>query len=353
MKRLIMLLFVLAAGAVFSGCDDKEDDTASKFNVLAERVNKDNAEAMNVIVMVEASSDVEWTASVPEADRRWLTLEKDSGTGIGRIIFSLSENEQIDSRSTSISVVGRSTRSGREFSAPAVVVTQLGAAPSILIEPTGSAGLSSDAVEAYTIEVTANLEWRAEVEIVSGEPGWASVVSPAQSLTGSGQAVFSIAENTTEEARVATLRVVSATDPELFGELTVTQLRAPAQYNLTIAGMDGTLPLGNASLLIAPASGENLTRSGSIAVIDSNTSISYDEALPAGEYTLVSVTPEGSSSIYLGGRFTIGEESVCTEMEHWYAAFESFGGESAEHPIRIAKPAHLSGLAAAVNEGTD
>lgn len=137
MKRLIMLLFVLAAGAVFTGCDDTEDDAASKFNVLAERVNKDNAEAVNVIVMVEASSDVEWTASVPEADRDWLTLEKDSGTGIGRIIFSLSENGEIDSRSTSISVTGRSTRSGREFSAPAVVVTQLGAAPSILIEPHG------------------------------------------------------------------------------------------------------------------------------------------------------------------------------------------------------------------------
>lgn len=100
-------------------------------------MNKDNAEAMNVIVMVEASSDVEWKASVPEADRSWLTLEKDSGTGIGRIIFSLSENETIDTRSTSISVTGRSTRSGREFSAPAVVVTQLGAAPSILIEPCG------------------------------------------------------------------------------------------------------------------------------------------------------------------------------------------------------------------------
>lgn len=115
MKRLIMLLFVLAAGAVFSGCDDKEDDTASKFNVLAERVNKDNAEAMNVIVMVEASSDVEWTASVPEADRRWLTLEKDSGTGIGRIIFRFRRmNRPIPVR-LSISVVGRSTRSGREF----------------------------------------------------------------------------------------------------------------------------------------------------------------------------------------------------------------------------------------------
>lgn len=183
--------------------------------------------------------------------------------------------------------------------------------------------------------------------------GWASVVSPAESFAGSGQAVFSILENTTEEARVATLRVVSATDPELCGELTVTQLRAPARYNLTIVGMDGTLPLGNASLLIAPASGENLTRSGSVAVMDSNTSISYDEALPAGEYTLVSVTPEGGSGIYLGGRFTIGEESVCTEMEHWYAVFESFGGESAERPIRIAKPAHLSGLAATVNEGND
>ena len=160
-----MLLFVLAAGAFFTGCDDKEDDAASKFNVLAERVNKDNAEAMNVIVMVEASSDVEWKASVPEADRSWLTLEKDSGMGIGRIIFSLSENETIDTRSTSISVTGRSTRSGREFSAPAVVVTQLGAAPSILIEPAGSVTLPSDAVGAYTIEVTANLEWRTEVEL--------------------------------------------------------------------------------------------------------------------------------------------------------------------------------------------
>lgn len=109
MKRFIMLLFVLAAGAFFTGCDGKEDDVASKFNVLAERVNKDNAEAMNIIVMVEASSDVEWKASVPEADRSWLTLEKDSGTGIGRIIFSLSENETIDTRSTSISVTGRST----------------------------------------------------------------------------------------------------------------------------------------------------------------------------------------------------------------------------------------------------
>ena len=348
-----MLLFVLAAGAFFTGCDGKEDDVASKFNVLAERVNKDNAEAMNIIVMVEASSDVEWKASVPEADRSWLTLEKDSGTGIGRFIFSLSENETIDTRSTSISVTGRSTRSGREFSAPAVVVTQLGAAPSILIEPAGSVTLPSDAVGAYTIEVTANLEWRTEVEIVSGASGWASVVSPSGPFTGSGQAVFSILENTDGESRAATLRIVSVADPELCAELTVTQLRAPARYNLTIEGMDGTLPLGNASLLIAPASGENLTRSGSVAVMDSNTSISYDEALPAGEYTLVSVTPEGGSSIYLGGRFTIGEESVCTEMEHWHAVFESFGGESAERPIRIAKPAHLSGLAATVNEGDD
>lgn len=353
MKRLIMLLFVLAAGTVFTGCGDKEDDAASKFNVLAERVNRDNTEAVNVIVMVEASSDVEWTASVPEADRSWLTLEKDSGRGIGRIIFSLSGNEEIEPRSTSISVTGRSARSGREYSAPAVVVTQLGAAPSILIEPTGNISLPSDAVGAYAIEVTANLEWRAEVEIISGAPGWASVVSPTESHIGSGQAVFSILENTTEEARIATLRVVSAANPELYGELTVTQLRAPAKYNLTIVDMDGTLPSGNASLLIAPASGENLTRSGSIAVLDSNTSISYEEPLPAGEYTLVSVTPEGGSPIYLGGRFTIGEESVCTHMEHWYNIFESFGGESAERPIRIAKAAHLSGLAATVNEGND
>ena len=166
-------------------------------------------------------------------------------------------------------------------------------------------------------------------------------------------ALFSIAENTTEEARVAVLRFVYTDDPTVCGELTIAQMRAPARYSLTIQGMDGTLPSGNASLLIESASKEELTRTGSIVVVDSDTSISYDEALPAGEYTLVSVTPEGGSPIYLGGRFTIGEESVCTNMEHWHAIFESFGGESAERPIRIAKPAHLMGLATSVNEGTD
>lgn len=71
------------------GCGDAEDDAASRFNVLAERVNRDNAEARDIIVMVEASADIEWTASVPEPDTQWLTLEKSSGTGIGRIIFRL------------------------------------------------------------------------------------------------------------------------------------------------------------------------------------------------------------------------------------------------------------------------
>ena len=353
MKKLILSLFVAAVCTVPMGCGDAEDDVASKFNVLAERVNRDNAEARDIIVMIEASADIEWTASVPEPDTQWLTLEKSSGTGIGRIIFSLAENEQIESRSSSISVTGRSVRNGREYSAPAILVTQLGAAPSILIEPAGSVSLASDAIAEYSVEVTANLEWRTEVEIISGEPGWISAIYPDEPYVGAGVALFSIAENTTEESRIAVLRVVYTDDPTVCGELTVTQMRAPARYNLTIQGMDGTLPTGNASLLIESASGEELTRSGSVVVVDSDTSISYDEALPAGEYTLVSVTPEGGSPIYLGGRFTIGEESVCTEMEHWYAIFESFGGESAERPIRIAKPAHLMGLATSVNEGTD
>ena len=129
MKKLILSLFVAAVCTVPMGCGDAEDDVASKFNVLAERVNRDNAEARDIIVMVEASADIEWTASVPEPDTQWLTLEKSSGTGIGRIIFSLAENEQIESRSSSISVTGRAVRNGREYAAPAILVTQLGAAP--------------------------------------------------------------------------------------------------------------------------------------------------------------------------------------------------------------------------------
>lgn len=232
-------------------------------------------------------------------------------------------------------MTGRSVRNGREYSAPAILVTQLGAAPSILIEPAGSVSLASDAIAEYSVEVTANLEWRTEVEIISGEPGWISAIYPDEPYVGAGVALFSIAENTTEESRIAVLRVVYTDDPTVCGELTVTQMRAPARYNLTIQGMDGTLPTGNASLLIESASGEELTRSGSVVVVDSDTSISYDEALPAGEYTLVSVTPEGGSPIYLGGRFTIGEESVCTEMEHWYAILN----RSVENP-----PSGLFGL---------
>ena len=223
MKKLILSLFVAAACTAPMGCSDTEDDAASKFKVLAERVNRDNTEARDIIVMVDASSDIEWTGSVPEADAQWLTLEKSSGTGIGRIIFSLAENEQIESRSSAISVTGHSVRNGREYSAPDIIVTQLGAAPSIMIGPAGNVSLASDAVTEYSVEVTANFEWRTEVEIVSGEAGWISATYPDKPHTGSGVALFSIAENTTEEARVAVLRFVYTDDPTVGGELTITQ----------------------------------------------------------------------------------------------------------------------------------
>ncbi len=353
MKRLTLLLLALASGLLFAGCDDAGDDAVSKFNVLSERVNQDAAARENIIVMVEASSDVTWSASVPEADASWLKLVKTGGTGIGRVIFSLEANASIETRTTTLTVTG-TTRDGRHpIGSSSVIVAQLGAAPSILIEPAGSVSLPADAVGAYTVAVTANLAWKAEVSILSGGEGWITVTAPDATVAGSGEAVLSIAANETENAREAVLRIVHAADAELFAELSILQMRAPARYDLTIEGMDGTLPLGAATLLIAPAEGENLTRTGNVAVLDGSTSISYDEPLPEGEYTLVSVTPEGAGAVYLGGRFSIGAESVCTAMEHWYPVFESFGGESAEHPLRIAKPAHLLGLATTVNAGSD
>lgn len=326
MKRLTLLLLALASGLLFAGCDDAGDDAVSKFNVLSERVNQDAAARENIIVMVEASSDVTWSASVPETDASWLKLVKTGGTGIGRVIFSLEANASIETRTTTLTVTG-TTRDGRHpIGSSSVVVAQLGAAPSILIEPAGSVSLPADAVGAYAVAVTANLAWKAEVSILSGGEGWIKVTAPDATVAGSGEAVLSIAANETENAREAVLRIVHAADAELFAELAILQMRAPARYDLTIEGMDGTLPLGAATLLIAPAEGENLTRTGNVAVLDGNTSISYDEPLPEGEYTLVSVTPEGAGAVYLGGRFSIGAESVCTAMEHWYPVFESFGG---------------------------
>lgn len=352
MKRFLSIFFILVSGVLLFGCSDQDDDTTAKFNVLAQTVNKDNKAVENIIVMVEASDDVQWTADVPESGLQWLTLVKNSGMGLGRVIFSLSKNDDIALRSTTITVSGVSKSSGKKFTAPAVTVNQLGSAPSILINPEGNVSLPNDANAEYKVEVTANLEWKAEITTVSGDAGWMSVVSPATTHAGSGEVVLSLAENTTENARIAKLRVVYKDDASTYKELTVNQLRAPAKYNLTIEGMDGTLNVGDVTMIIAPSDGANLTRLGSVAVLSGNTSISYDGALSPGNYRLVSVTSTGGKTLELDGKFTIGENSVCTQMEYWYPMFESFGGESAERPIRIAKPAHLLALATAVNEGT-
>lgn len=346
---------IFAASAVLAlcmGCVADNPETAQQpfVKILTEAVNISKDAAENQVVMIQATENTTWQAEISEGSLGWISLVKNSGIGSGRLVFSVDENIGTQVRSAVISLTG-SSPSGQALDGGSLTISQLGTAPSILAVPNGVVSVPSDANSRYVMTVTANVEWKAEVEIISGEDGWASVSSPVGTASGSGEAAFAFTANETEEARTAILRVSGTGDnSDLSAELRVTQQRAPAKYGVAIAGMNGYIPEGDGYMVVLSGSKER-EYDCIVAVADDTTRISFEKKLAEGEYTLVSVTPKGGSEIALGANFSVDAEGVCTLVSKWLAAFESFGGDSPESPIHISLPKHLKALADAVNGG--
>ena len=196
-----------------------EEPAAPQFSVPA-GINKTNTSGDGYTIPVTASDGVSWSASVP-AGNDWITLSTASGKGNGAVTFSLTANDNSDKRT--VDVTFTATATGATIPSQVCTVTQIGTAPAIEISPSGTANVPIDANAAYTIAVTANVEWTASLQIASGPAGWISLTSPTAPVTGAGNVTLNILANTSETARTATVTVVSTTDPSLTQTLTITQ----------------------------------------------------------------------------------------------------------------------------------
>lgn len=113
-----------------------------------------------------------------------------------------------------------------------------------------------DGAEAYTVQIVSNVNWRAELTVVSGGEGWIAKTAPAADVEGDGAVVLSVSENESTESRQAKLTVVYVDDPTVKAELTINQQKQGERHRIEFAGMTTLLGNdGNTTLEYAPAGG--------------------------------------------------------------------------------------------------
>ena len=243
-KLISAVLLVCAASLAWSCSDDDTgDDTfIPTFTLPEQPVIKNNYASQNNTITVVASHDVSWTAAKTDEQADWLTITSASGKGNGNIVFTLTEKDTPGRRSTTIAVTGTSERDSRTLSGT-VTVEQMGSEPTIVMEPVGSVSLPWTGAEAYTVQIVSNVNWRAELTVVSGGEGWIAKTAPAADVEGDGAVVLSVSENESTESRQAKLTVVYVDDPTVKAELTINQQKQGERHRIEFAGM--TTLLGN------------------------------------------------------------------------------------------------------------
>ena len=348
-KLISAVLLVCAASLAWSCSDDDTGDDAfiPTFTLPEQPVIKNNYASQNNTITVVASHDVSWTAAKTDEQADWLTITSASGKGNGNIVFTLTEKDTPGRRSTTIAVTGTSERDSRTLSGT-VTVEQMGSEPTIVMEPVGSVSLPWTGAEAYTVQIVSNVNWRAELTVVSGGEGWIAKTAPAADVEGDGAVVLSVSENESTESRQAKLTVVYVDDPTVKAELTINQQKQGERHRIEFAGMTTLLGNdGNTTLEYAPVGGGEsvILNDVEVEVGTDLTTVYYMEEIPNGEYELKRV-----GSVEINALFTLSNGQI-SYVERWNPAFGCFGGESEERPIAIGKRSDIEALASSVNAG--
>ena len=174
---------------------------------------------------ISVTSNVDWTVSCPDA---WVTVSPTSGTGNGSFKITVTANDKFEARSSTVTVkAGDKTASVR--------VSQLSLIPSILVSPTtldvdavgGTASVDVTANAPWTVAIPANIDW---------------ITPDAASGEGSKKVTFTVAPNTTFEARSA--------------DVTFTAMDKTAQVKISQAASAPALEVSPATLSAEAAGGQ-------------------------------------------------------------------------------------------------
>jgi hypothetical protein len=205
MKRISILFLAAFTGLLMTMSSCSKDKVTSETPALAVSAENVSATTAAGSYTVNITANVAWTAA---SNQTWCSISPASGEGNGTLTINVAENTALETRTASVSVkAGDLTKT--------VTVVQLGVAPALSVNVT-AINVTAEASDS-TIAITSNLAWTA-----TSSETWCSV-SPA-SGNGSGVLTITIAENTTVEARTATV-TVSAGD--------LTQTVAVAQSGAT------------------------------------------------------------------------------------------------------------------------
>lgn len=341
MKKITIAIAAMVFASIFSACDKQDpqkEEVKYVFDAEEVTVNKPSTAGKGYEVPIKASDNVSWAAQVKDAPVEWLELGTASGQGNGTLTFSLKENLNTEARNATITV--SATGDGSFAAEKTIKVSQLGSEPLILVSPDATQSCPSDAVEDLKFEVTANVAWTASVEIVSGEGQWLSIVS--QSVE-TGAVVLSLAANDTPYTRDAKL-VVSQNGGNIKAEVAIQQ--AGSRVRLTIPGMLGYLPKGDATMNIATVGAVELE----VAEDENGTILYFDNKMEPGEYVIENIVAGGNTfPMDLSIKVVSVAEINC--LETWEATLQVFGGDSAENPIKVASYETLAKIKNNVNEG--
>ncbi len=264
---------------------------------------------------VIATAGCQWTAA---SGAGWVTINTPSGTGSGAVNYQVAPNPSPSVRTAAITV-GSQTFTVVQSAACALTLSPAG----VSVPATGGTG---------TVSVTAN-STSCDRSVTSEVP-WVSIAFGA-SGTGSGQFGYTVAPNTTGQARTGILRVGSQSFTVYQEAGACTLVVAPAMINLESKGGTGTITVaatpgcnwtaGSTAEWItitfgatgtgdgvvgfaAPANGALTSRSGLINI--GGQSVTINQAGTSCNYTLspgsASVPASGGS-----GGFTVNATTGC------------------------------------------
>jgi hypothetical protein len=324
------------------------------------------APANEVVIPITANPDytivvtanVEWTATLAVASgaEGWISITAPApvGTpvsGVGEVKLNILENTDLQARSATVTIASTQDPALKKT----LSITQPGITPSIILAPTGTESLPAGANDAYKIEVTANIEWQASLEVDPGdEADWIVLTAPEGPSTGNGSITLAVRANNGETRRTARLHVRSTAfpdDPALNPTLTLVQINAGAMFSIVIPDYMA-LSTGTATMNISTyPSGASYNLPVEIISDALGATIKFIESLPAGNYLINSITYDADPPISLGAIITTDAVGSVTFVEHYDAAFNCFGGNFEGRPISVRDLADLNTLRTAVNAG--
>ncbi len=299
-KLLFALSALLCAATLLSGCKDPGAEGEGEKPPVVEPVLtvdetpiQAGAEGMTGRIDVEANG--KWTAVIEPETVSWMTLTGSTGDGDGAVSFKINKNGIATARTAEVVF----TMGELEKRVP---VEQAAA--------DGEFSISTDRIAAeaaggqFTILVSANLAWQAEVKDASSN-GWVSLTDSEGE--GDGTIKVNVEENTTLYTKSATVLVYPAGQASEAYEVAVVQAGVPVTLTIDpteirdISGTEGATHTinvtsnsawsidGNAWITVTGGSG---TGDGSFEIaVAPNT-----ESQNPREVTLKVITPDGTEA---------------------------------------------------------